>query len=146
VRQPSPRRGRPPWWSNGIRFECQETGRCCVSHDAYGYVYLTLKDRRRLARHLGLTTLKFTRRYCSKTDGCFHLKDPTGPCEFLDGKRCSVYEGRPTQCRTWPFWPENMKAKVWNSQITSFCPGIGKGRLYPASEIQQLVSLTAIHN
>ncbi|HEX9893839.1 MAG TPA: hypothetical protein VGA78_07930, partial [Gemmatimonadales bacterium] len=80
--------GRPPWWADGVRFECQETGRCCVSRDAYGYVYLTLEDRRRLAKHLRLTTLQFTRRHCRKTDGYFHLKDTSGPCRFLDGKRC----------------------------------------------------------
>jgi Fe-S-cluster containining protein len=143
VRLNSSSPGRPPWWSEGIRFECQETGRCCVSHGAYGYVYLTLHDRRRLARHLGLTTLQFTRRYCGKTGGHFHLKDASGPCQFLEGKRCSVYQGRPTQCRTWPFWPENMKPKVWDSQITTFCPGVGKGRLYSGEEIRELVSLTS---
>jgi Fe-S-cluster containining protein len=57
-------------------------------------------------------------------------------CSFLDGKRCSVYEGRPSQCRTWPFWPENMNARTWNREIVPFCPGVGKGRLYTAEEIK----------
>lgn len=128
-----------PWWSEGIRFECQETGRCCVSRGAYGYVYLTLEDRRRLARHFGMATSTFTRRHCLRTDGHWHLRDFTDKCQYLDGVRCTVYEARPTQCRTWPFWPENMKAKVWAGEIAAYCPGIGKGRLYTASEIRELL-------
>jgi len=131
---------REPWWSQGVRFECQGTGRCCVSRGAQGYVYLTLADRRRLARHFGISTLAFTRRHCAKTDGHFHLKDTEGPCRYLEGTRCGVYEARPTQCRTWPFWPENMGAKTWSRDIAPFCAGVGKGRLYTAEEIRRLLA------
>jgi Fe-S-cluster containining protein len=101
-------------------------------------VYLTLEDRRRMARELRISTLSFTRRYCTKTDGWFHLKHPEKDCAFLDGKRCTVYAGRPTQCRTWPFWPENLKPKAWTREVVAFCPGVGKGRLYSAEEIREL--------
>lgn len=127
------------FWEKGLQFECQGTGRCCVSREGYGYVYLTLADRRRLARHMKIPTRKFTQNYCDKTDGHFHLKDFTGPCRFLKGKGCSVYEARPTQCRTWPFWPENMKPKVWQNEITRFCPGVGKGKLFSKEEILKLL-------
>jgi Fe-S-cluster containining protein len=132
--------GALPWWSDGVRFECQETGRCCVSRGSYGYVYLTLEDRRRLARHFGISTTRFTRRYCERTDGHWRLRGDRPECRFLDGSRCAVYEARPTQCRTWPFWPENMKAKVWTTEIVAFCPGIGKGRLYSGEEIEVLLA------
>ncbi len=127
------------FWSKGLRFECQETGRCCVSRGSYGMVYLTLEDRRRLAGHFRLPTAQFTRRYCTATDGWIHLKDFHDACPFLDGKRCSVYESRPTQCRTWPFWPENMSPKIWNEEVASYCPGIGKGRVWSGDEIDRLV-------
>lgn len=133
-----------PWWSAGVRFECQGTGRCCVSRGAYGYVYVTLEDRRRLARHLGLTTLQFTRRHCLKTDGHFHLKDFTDACVYLDGTRCRVYEARPTQCRTWPFWPENMRPKSWAKEVAAYCPGVGKGRRYTGKEIRALLVLDPV--
>lgn len=132
------------FWEEGIRFECQGTGRCCLSRGSYGYVYLTLADRRRLARHLELTTQAFTRRYCKNTDGHFHLRDHTGPCQFLKGKGCSVYEARPTQCRTWPFWPENMNARTWNNEVKKYCPGVGKGRLYSAVEIKKLLKQDSV--
>jgi hypothetical protein len=124
------------FYEKGIRFECQGTGRCCVSRGEYGYVYLTLNDRRRMARALGLKTAEFTRAHCAKTEGWFHLKNPDKPCAFLDGKRCGVYEGRPAQCRTWPFWPENMTAKAWEREVVAYCPGVGKGKLHSADEIE----------
>lgn len=90
-----------------------------------------------MAGHLGLTTSAFTRTYCEKTNGAWHLREETGKpdCQFLRGKRCGIYEARPEQCRTWPFWPEVMNAKRWNDDVKSFCPGVGKGRLWTAKEI-----------
>lgn len=127
-------------WRDGIRFECQGSGKCCLSRGTHGYVYLTLKDRRQLARKLQLTTSAFTRRYCVTEDGWVRLKQPPGEaCRFLDKKRCTVYSARPTQCRTWPFWPENMGAKAWDREVTKFCPGVGKGRFYSEAEISALL-------
>lgn len=126
---------KPQWWEKGVRFECQGSGKCCTSHGEYGFVYLTLKDRQRFAKYLKITTTEFTKRYCNKTDGYFHLKDQDGDCQFLKSKRCTVYEARPTQCRTWPFWPENMNAKTWNNNIKTFCPGVGKGPIRSKEEI-----------
>ncbi len=127
-----------PWWADGLRFACQGSGRCCVSRGAYGYVYLTLADRRRLATALGLPTRRFTQLHCRKTDGYFHLRDDGPDCRFLVDHRCSVYEDRPTQCRTWPFWPENMPARAWTA-IAAFCPGVGQGRVVPASRIEAML-------
>lgn len=123
------------WWHDGVRFACQGSGKCCVSRGSYGFVYLTLEDRRRLAELLGVPTREFTRRYCDKTDGLFHLRETGLDCRFLEGNRCGVYEARPTQCRTWPFWPENMSAKAW-SAIAAFCPGVGKGKPVPRERIE----------
>lgn len=128
------RSSRKPWWHEGIRFACQGSGKCCVSRDDYGYVYLTREDRRRLAETLGLPTRRFTLEYCAKTEGLFHLANGAGACMFLEDNQCSVYEGRPTQCRTWPFWPENMKAKAWTA-IARYCPGVGQGDTVPAEHI-----------
>jgi uncharacterized protein len=125
----------------GIRFECQGSGRCCTSRGAHGYVYLTLSDRKRFAKYFGISTAKFTRKYCRKTDGWFHLRHPENDCEFLKDKRCAVYEARPSQCRTWPFWPENMNAKAWRSDVASFCPGVGKGKVYSAEEIREILKI-----
>lgn len=123
-------------YKSGIRFECTGCGECCKSRGGYGYIYVTLEERRRLAEHLGLKTRVFTNKHCEKTDGLFHLRDPASNCEFLKGSRCTVYKARPQQCRTWPFWPENMSAKVWEGEVKRDCPGIGIGRLYSPQEIE----------
>lgn len=135
-----------PFWADGIRFQCQETGQCCVSRGAYGYVYLTLEDRRRLAGFFQLRTAAFTRRYCERTNGWWHLRGFEEACPFLEGKRCGVYEARPAQCRTWPFWPENLNPKVWNEEIVTFCPGVGKGPTVPAERIRELIQLDPIRS
>lgn len=132
------------WYDDGIRFECQGSGKCCVSHGEYGFVYVTASDRKKMAKLLGIPTVEFTRKHCSKVEGLFRLndgpsddpKDPTAkPCTFLKNKRCTIYEARPMQCRTWPFWPETMSAKAWAKDVAAFCPGVGKGRVWPKKEI-----------
>ncbi|TVQ77472.1 MAG: YkgJ family cysteine cluster protein [Bradymonadales bacterium] len=130
------------FWEKGIRFECQGSGKCCVSRGGFGFVYVTSSDRKRLAKQLGLKTQDFTRDFCKKSDGFFHLVDgEDGNCVFLKDRRCSVYEGRPTQCRTWPFWPETMNARRWNKDVASFCPGVGKGRVWSKQEIEHQIEI-----
>ena len=122
----------------GIRFKCQGSGNCCVSRGSYGYVYLSKKDIKTLSIGLKTTQKKFIKNYCDETDGFIHLKElkkNKGNCIFLIDKRCSVYKSRPIQCRTWPFWPENMNTKNWNNDIAKNCPGVGKGRIIKKREI-----------
>ena len=127
---------KSPWWKDGVQFQCQGSGRCCVSRDGYGYVYVTLEDRRRFAAYFGLTLKEFTKEYCEKDEGYWKIRDFTSACRFLKNNSCSVYEARPTQCRTWPFWPETMSARAWKKEITAYCPGVGKGRTWTADEIR----------
>lgn len=140
---------RKPFYAEGIRFECQGSGKCCTSRGTYGYVYLTENDQKRFAKYFGLTRAQFLKKYCKTHMGWQALKDPEelglknhpqGDCVFLkDGNRCGVYEARPEHCRTWPFWPEHMTPKAWNKEVASFCPGVGKGKLYSFEEIQEIL-------
>jgi Fe-S-cluster containining protein len=65
-------------------------------------------------------------------------------CTFLDRQTmpgravCSIYEDRPTQCRTWPFWPENIRtSRDWNAaRRRTPCPGMGQGRIVPLEQIR----------
>lgn len=131
------------FYENGFRFQCQGSGKCCTSHGEYGFVFLTLEDRQRMARELKMRTSEFTKQYCDRKGPVWHLKeDPKNPdCMFLKNKRCSIYEGRPTQCRTWPFWPEVMNAKSWKKDVESFCPGVGQGKLWKAEEIEKILAI-----
>ncbi|MGZ3690434.1 MAG: YkgJ family cysteine cluster protein [Pseudobdellovibrio sp.] len=129
------------FYEQGLRFECQGSGKCCTSHGEFGFVFLTQEDRERFAKHLKITVQTFQHQYCDQTNGIWHLKeDPKRPdCMFLKDKRCSAYEARPNQCRTWPFWPDVMNAKAWKSEVESFCPGVGKGRLWTKAEIEETI-------
>lgn len=126
----------PKFYANGLRFQCTGCGECCrARHGKPSWVYVTIDERRRLAKHLKLSTSAFTRRYCEKPHGFYHLKHPTSDCMFLDGARCTVYAARPGQCRTFPFWRENMGSQEW-AKTARECEGIGRGRRWTREEIE----------
>lgn len=127
------------FYEQGLRFECQGSGKCCTSHGEFGFVFLTVEDQKRFAKHLKISVNDFHQKYCDQTQGIWHLKEEKGrpDCLFLKDKRCSVYEARPNQCRTWPFWSDVMNAKAWKSEVASFCPGVGKGKLWSKAEIEK---------
>ena len=129
-------------YSKGMRFQCQKSSNCCVSRGSYGFVYLSKKDILRLSIYTDLSIKDFIKLYCEKTYGFVHFKErrKNSECQFLEKKRCSIYKARPTQCRTWPFWSENMKTKIWNEEIRSFCPGIGKGKIIQQSQIEKNIN------
>ena len=129
-------------YQNGIRFQCQGSGKCCVSRESYGYVYLSDIDLKRFSKYFQISIKKFKEQYCEITDGFIHLAERSelkGNCIFLKDKKCSVYENRPSQCRTWPFWNDNMNAKVWNKDISINCPGVGKGKIIKKKEIDKFL-------
>ena len=129
-------------YEKGIKFQCQGSANCCVSRGSYGFVFLNKKDQKKLAKYLSISLNEFLLKYCHKTDGFIHLSEKSeldGNCIFLKDKKCSVYNSRPSQCRTWPFWNDNMKAKIWNNDIALNCPGVGKGKIINKKEIDRLL-------
>jgi len=129
---------RRAWYADGVRFECQpDCGKCCTRHGEYDYVYLERDDVARLAAHFDMPVAAFRERWTKKDDGHTILKMDGPACPFLDGTRCTVYGARPTQCGTFPFWPENLKSvKTWN-ELGEFCPGVGKGNVIPLHTIRE---------
>jgi len=45
-------------------------------------------------------------------------------CSFYKPDACSVYEARPSQCRSFPYWLENMKYEDRLMEASEYCPGI----------------------
>ncbi len=128
---------RLAWFAEGLPFACQpDCGRCCTRHGDYDYVYLSRDDVRRLAAHLEMPVSAFRARWTKKDDGHTILKMDGPACPFLDGSRCSVYEARPSQCSTFPFWPENLASRHAWDELATFCPGVGKGELIPLHVIR----------
>lgn len=100
------------WWTEGLKFGCTACGRCCQNK---GEVWLNGDEFADLALYISESPLQLLERYSEKvTSGWVKVKtevnnDPliSSQCIFLgdDGKQCSIYDARPTQCRTYPFWP-----------------------------------------
>lgn len=139
-RPPRPASARP-WYAAGLRFGCTASGHCCRNHGQYAYVYLTEVEVGALAAHLGIEPAAFQERFCVEDEGwtCLRMDAPACPSLADDG-RCGVYAARPVQCRTWPFWEENLKdAERWHG-AARVCPGIGRGRRYAAREIAAIAA------
>jgi len=50
-------------------------------------------------------------------------------------RHCRVYEARPAQCRSWPFWSENVESEGTWEVTKILCPGSGEGDLIDAATI-----------
>ncbi len=48
---------------------------------------------------------------------------------------CRVHQSRPQQCKTWPFWPSNLKSRRHWHKAGPNCEGIGRGSLIPKDKI-----------
>lgn len=123
----------------GIRFECQaECAQCCQLSN--GYVFLTEEEAAKIAEDLNISEHEFLQHFTRIIDNQLCLVDGEDDhCVFLEDYKCSIYKVRPMQCRTYPFWPENLKSKSRWQLIKNECPGIGKGRIYSAREIEDIV-------
>lgn len=136
--------GAEKWYEGGLRFECTQCGNCCKNHGDYEYVYLTEVELEAIPAHLGLTRKQFTDRYCTKEPGSWwSLRMDEPACPFLEaGNRCGIYEVRPKQCKTWPFWEENLKEEVWKGPVKECCPGLDQGPLTSAREVERIAAET----
>lgn len=112
-----------PWFEKGLSFRCTGCGKCCTGSD--GYVFLSPVDIQNLASHLHMSQEDFCRRYTRLVDGDYALLDQrNGDCIFLKKNQCDVYQERPVQCRTFPFWTQNLRSKSDWEKAASFCEGI----------------------
>lgn len=67
---------------------------------------------------------KYTRRIGNRLSLTERRNNGQYDCVFLDGKRCNIYENRPAQCRSYPWWPENLEsAEAWRQEAKR-CEGI----------------------
>lgn len=126
------------WYSDGVRFECMQCGKCCDEHGDYSYVYLVKPDIESISRYLGLSTGDFLEKYCTQKDGVTFLKMDESQCPFFENGGCTVYRARPVQCATWPFWMGNLVKETWDEDVLPLCPGIGRGALYTKEEIETI--------
>lgn len=123
----------------GLHFECSRCSACC-RHEP-GLVLLSAADTRLLLRHLGLDFRGFFAKYCRRVPlgggTAISLKETREyDCIFWNNG-CTVYESRPVQCRTYPFWPGIADSREDWTREARRCPGIGRGSTRPRAEIEE---------
>ena len=112
----------------GLRFECQRG--CINCCDQTGFVYLTESDLKRAAKFVKMSVRAFEKTYVYRTRHEMRFRKPRDKqCPFLEGYGCGIHPAKPTQCRTFPFWPELVEQRAEWKRTAQYCPGIGKGPL-----------------
>jgi len=129
------------WYQAGLSFECTQCGNCCSG--APGFVWATKEEIRRISEFLGRDDGWLESKHLRRVGFRYSLTETRdGDCIFLkrEGNQtmCSIYPVRPLQCRTWPFWRQNLRSPdTWNAAHET-CPGVNHGRQYGFVEIESI--------
>jgi Fe-S-cluster containining protein len=133
-----------PWYHEGLRFTCTRCGDCCTGEP--GYVWVDDAEARAIAAFLRIGEDELVAMYTKRLPRERTLREKSnGDCIFFErGVGCTIYEVRPRQCRTWPFWESNIESpRAWE-RTTKACPGSGQGELIPAEEITRRMKVIAL--
>ncbi len=100
-------------------------GRCCTGES--GYIYVNKNEIIAIAEFLEMQLNEFGREYLFKKGYKYSLKErkvqDQYECIFYDATKnmCTIYEVRPQQCRTFPFWDY---FKTHKEELQQECPGV----------------------
>jgi Fe-S-cluster containining protein len=100
-------------------------GRCCTGES--GYIYVSKAEIIKIAQLLEMDINEFGVKYLFKKGYKYSIKerkvDDSYECVFYDKEKngCQIYEARPSQCKTFPFW-DYFKTHV--DELKAECPGI----------------------
>ncbi len=132
-----PAEEKPAWYASGLRFECTQCGGCCGGFP--GFVWVSEGEADAIARHLGVSRAKFLKQYCMHAGKRVTFREVGDyDCIMLEDGGCRIYDLRPVQCRTFPFWNENLMTRTsWNAAARK-CPGMSEGKLHASEEIERL--------
>ena len=100
-------------------------GRCCTGES--GYIYVTKAEIFAIAEVLEMNVNEFALKYLFKKGYKYSIKEKkrgnSYECVFYDrvSNGCKIYNARPNQCKTFPFW-DYYKTRV--DELKQECPGI----------------------
>lgn len=126
-----------PWYKKGLSFKCTGCGECCTGEP--GYVWLSSEEIDTIADHLKISREKFLQTYTRKIFGKISLREDllNYDCVFLKDRRCQIYSARPLQCRTFPWWEENLTSPESWKEVARRCEGVD----YPDAPIVPLETI-----
>jgi len=133
---------KTPWYTEGLAFQCTQCGNCCSGPDT-GYVWVEEAEIEQLAVAMDMSDdiNKFERRFVRQVGLRKSLVEYSdGDCIFLDPdtRGCMVYQSRPIQCRTWPFWDRNLETTTTWEKAAENCPGCNRGNIYSLESIEDI--------
>ena len=136
------------FYDRGLKFSCNGCRYCCGVEP--GYVFLCEADIARLCAVLHMERGQVLSTYCRRTaESGFRyslLEKTRNDCIFLTEKGCAVYEARPVQCRTYPFWDTIVKDRQsWEAE-GAFCPGINHGKTHSKREIEEQMAMSMLRH
>jgi len=100
-------------------------GRCCTGES--GYIYVSKAEIEKIAELKNMDTREFVEKYLFKKMYKYSIKEKkvgeSYECIFYDkdANGCTIYDARPSQCKTFPFW-DYYKKRV--DELKLECPGI----------------------
>ena len=131
------------WYVGGLHFECIGCGRCC-SGPGTGFIWVTKPEIKLIADFLKVPVEQVWQKYLKRAGLRTTIieRPDTKDCIFLQNeagqKKCMIYPVRPSQCRIWPFWPENLASTNTWDKAAQKCAGINRGRHYSFEEIERI--------
>jgi Fe-S-cluster containining protein len=127
------------FYNNGLQFECARCSFCC--RNTPGYVFISHNDLDLLVKAFKITQTEFINKYCRFIDmhemkKLSFIEKDNFDCIFWEKSGCAIYQYRPIQCRSYPFWESNLMSHVDWAELARGCPGIGKGATHSFDSIQ----------
>jgi len=112
--------------------ECQ--GQCCTGES--GYIFLNNKEILSISEFLNINVKDFASKYLFSKGSRFSIKErkvesaegsSSYECLFFEKEKngCTIYQVRPNQCRTFPFWNHFKEDTIeLRQELQQECPGV----------------------
>lgn len=104
-------------------------------------LWVNRKEIKEISSFLGITENTFAKNYLRRVNGQFSLLEyGNGDCVMYDNG-CKIYDARPCQCRSFPFWTSNLENRSEWEKLKKTCPGVDNGKLRTLKDIEDNVRI-----